>query len=85
MKHTISNDAANIVFIGIITVFAVLAAVCIATLGFTGLSLALVALCTLLGTFVAIVVENHVNKFIDKQREKVLKDLSQDLGKDNGN
>lgn len=69
MKQT---EQGNMAFMATMSAFAILGATGVAVLGFTPVSLALIIVCSFFGTFVAVMVENHVNKRVtEKQKQEI--------------
>lgn len=72
MKQT---DQGNFAFMATISGFAVIGATGVAILGFTPISLGLVFLCSFLGTFVAVNVENYVNKRVTEKHKQDIENV----------
>lgn len=76
MKST--SDLGNFAFMVTICAFAFIGATTTAVLGFTSVALGVVFACTFFGTFVAVFVENKVNKYTAKQREREMEQYMKD-------
>lgn len=72
MKQT---DQGNFAFMATISGFVVIGATGVAILGFTPISLGLVFLCSFLGTFVAVNVENYVNKRVTEKHKQDIENV----------